>query len=192
MWCGPRSLSTGTMYSFAQRPDTVVVDEPLYPYWLSNNPSIYRPYKTELFETYSTDGNELLRAAVTRATKERPIVFMKHIIKQVVGIDRSTFYGKNCKHLFLVRDPLEMILSWEVKSSVHQEECSLETMGLPILVDLYASIRKNTGVAPLVVDSNMLKENPRAMLQTLCAALNIPFYEQQLSWPAGPKPDIDG
>ena len=26
----------------------------------------------------------------------------------------------------------------------------------------------------------------------LCARLGIPFYTQQLSWPAGPKPDIDG
>jgi hypothetical protein len=180
------------MYSFAQRPDTVVVDEPLYPYWLHQNPEIYRPYKKELFETYSVIGNDLLRNAASHATGSKNIVFMKHIVKQVIGIDRTTIYGKNCKHIFLVRDPLEMILSWEVKSSVHQEECSLETMGLPVLVDLYSSIRKNTGLAPLVVDSNMLKENPRGMLTALCAALGIPFYEEQLSWPAGPKPEIDG
>lgn len=192
LWCGPRSLSTGTMYSFAQRPDTVVVDEPLYPYWLHCNPDISRPYKKELFETYSIDGNNLLRSAAARATGERNIVFMKHIVKQVVGLDRTHIYKKNCKHVFLVRDPLQMIMSWEVKASVHQEECSLETMGLPILTDLYSSIRKNTGQAPLVVDSNMLAENPREMLKTLCAALDIPFFEEQLSWPAGPKPDIDG
>ena len=55
MWCGPRSLSTGTMYSFAQRPDTQVVDEPLYPYWLNQNPDIYRPYKKELFELLNNE-----------------------------------------------------------------------------------------------------------------------------------------
>jgi hypothetical protein len=180
------------MYSFAQRPDTVAVDEPLYPYWLKNNPDVFRPYKEELFQTYSTDGDKLLRTASDRATASRPIVFMKHIVKQVVGIDRTTFYAKNCKHVFLVRNPLQMILSWGVKSAVHQEECSLETMGLPTLVDLYSSIRKNTGQAPLVVDSNMLKQNPRDILTTLCGALDIPFYEDQLSWPAGPKPDLDG
>lgn len=190
LWCGPRSLSTGTMYSFAQRPDTTVVDEPLYPYWLAQNPDIYRPYKDELFATYSVDGNQVLRDARPAAGKK--IVFLKHIIKQVLGIDRSLLYGANCRHLFLVRDPLEMILSWDVKSAVHQEECSLDTMGLPILVDLFTNIRKNTGRTPTVVDSNMLKENPTEILAGLCAELGIPYCEQQLAWKAGPKPDIDG
>lgn len=180
------------MYSFAQRPDTQVVDEPLYPHWLARNPSIFRPYKKELFETYSTDGNAVLRGVKQYNGKGKRIIFMKHIIKQLEGIDRSVLYNKNAKHVFLVRDPLEMIMSWGVKSEVHQEECSLETMGLPTLVDLYSHLRKNTGVAPVVVDSNMLKENPRAILSELCASLGIPFCEEQLSWPAGPKPSIDG
>ena len=192
MWCGPRSLSTGTMYSFAQRPDTQAVDEPLYPYWLNQNPDIYRPYKKELFETYSIDGNEILRNATQYLKNGKNIVFMKHIVKQVVGIDRTTFYNKNCKHIFLIRDPLEMILSWDVKSDIHQEECSLETMGLPVLVDLFSSIRKNTGITPLVVDSNMLKSKPREVLSAICTSLDIPYYEEQLSWAAGPKPEIDG
>lgn len=189
MWCGPRSLSTGTMYSFAQRPDTTVIDEPLYPYWLAQNPEIFRPYKDELFATYSTNGNQVLRDASAAGKR---ILFMKHIIKQVVGIDRSILYEKNCRHIFLVRDPLEMILSWNVKSAVHQEECSLETMGLATLVDLFTSIRKNTGRTPTVVDSNMLKENPKEILSELCAELGIPYCEEQLTWKAGPKPDIDG
>lgn len=192
MWCGPRSLSTGTMYSFAQRPDTKVVDEPLYPHWLARNPSIFRPYKEELFKTYSTDGNAVLRDVGLNGGNGKRIIFMKHIIKQLEGVDRSVLFNQNAKHVFLVRDPLEMIMSWGVKTEVHQEDCSLETMGLPTLVDLYSTIRKNTGVAPSVVDSNMLKEDPRAILTELCNALGIPFCEEQLSWPAGPKPSIDG
>ena len=30
LWSGPRSMSTALMYSFAQRSDTRVLDEPLY------------------------------------------------------------------------------------------------------------------------------------------------------------------
>ncbi|MGI8649730.1 MAG: sulfotransferase family protein, partial [Rubrobacter sp.] len=30
MWSGPRNVSTALMYSFRQRPDTSVVDEPFY------------------------------------------------------------------------------------------------------------------------------------------------------------------
>ena len=32
VWSGPRNVSTALMYSFAQRSDTRVVDEPLYAY----------------------------------------------------------------------------------------------------------------------------------------------------------------
>ena len=31
---GPRNLSTALMYSFSQRPDTVVIDEPFYAHYL--------------------------------------------------------------------------------------------------------------------------------------------------------------
>jgi Sulfotransferase domain len=40
LWCIPRSCSTALMYSFAQRDDTTVVDEPLYAHFLSNYPKV--------------------------------------------------------------------------------------------------------------------------------------------------------
>ena len=36
MWSGPRSLSTAMMYSWRQRTDTTVVDEPFYAYYLAH------------------------------------------------------------------------------------------------------------------------------------------------------------
>ena len=35
LWSCPRNVSTALMYSFAQRKDTIVFDEPLYAYYLS-------------------------------------------------------------------------------------------------------------------------------------------------------------
>ncbi|MGD8481270.1 MAG: sulfotransferase family protein, partial [Gammaproteobacteria bacterium] len=37
MWSGPRNVSTAMMYSFAQRPDTRVLDEPLYGHYLKSS-----------------------------------------------------------------------------------------------------------------------------------------------------------
>ena len=34
LWSGPRNVSTALMYSFAQRNDVRVVDEPLYGHYL--------------------------------------------------------------------------------------------------------------------------------------------------------------
>ena len=36
LWSGPRNISTALMYSFAQRPQCKVFDEPLYAHYLSN------------------------------------------------------------------------------------------------------------------------------------------------------------
>jgi len=35
MWSGPRNLSTALMYSFENRGDTKIEDEPFYGYFLS-------------------------------------------------------------------------------------------------------------------------------------------------------------
>ncbi|WVZ21823.1 hypothetical protein V8G54_000367 [Vigna mungo] len=46
-WTAPRSLSTSLMYSFAQRDDIEVLDEPLYAYFLKVT-GLDRPYREEL------------------------------------------------------------------------------------------------------------------------------------------------
>ncbi|MEL0010468.1 MAG: sulfotransferase family protein, partial [Bacteroidota bacterium] len=33
LWSGPRNISTALMYSFGQRSDTTIVDEPLYAHY---------------------------------------------------------------------------------------------------------------------------------------------------------------
>ena len=40
-----------------------------------------------------------------------------------------------------------------------------------------------------VLDSRELLLNPRQVLTTLCERIGIPFAEQMLSWPPGPRPE---
>lgn len=47
MWSGPRCCSTALMYSFGQRRDTVVHDEPLYAAWLTLTGAA-RPYRDQV------------------------------------------------------------------------------------------------------------------------------------------------
>ena len=142
------------------------------------------------------------------STEELRIIYLKHIAKQGDSIDIARLLnsntqevvrndGKHCtiehEHVLLLRDPLAMISSWEKKSQVHDEPCSLRTIGLPTLVDIFSQLRHRSGGkrAPTVVDSTLLSKDPRGMLTTLCQRLQIPFDEKQLHWPKGPK-EIDG
>jgi hypothetical protein len=49
-------------------------------------------------------------------------------------------------------------------------------------------VADRTGRAPVVIDSTDIRANPQTMLERLCEALGIPFTENMLAWPAGPKP----
>jgi len=61
MWASPRNISTAMMYSFAQRKDVVVVDEPFYAYYLKNvNPKTSHPGKTEILNSQSSNFKKVL------------------------------------------------------------------------------------------------------------------------------------
>lgn len=192
LWACPRTLSTASMYSFAQRPDTVVIDEPLYASHISKCPQLSRPYRDQLLASYETDGNKVLESLPQKFQPGKNIIFCKQITKQLVGVNKELLYGENIHHLFLVRDPLDIIASWSDRQEIHNEGCNLENLCFPQMVQLYSEIRQRTGTSPIVIDSNMLKTHAREVWTEVCARLGIPFFEEQLSWPAGPKPDIDG
>ncbi|CAN0012580.1 unnamed protein product, partial [Choristocarpus tenellus] len=84
VWSGPRCLSTALMYSFAQRPDTVVYDEPLYAHFLSTHPEdeTWRPYRDQVLAEQMSDGNRWIREVALGPTP-KPVVYMKHMAKQV-------------------------------------------------------------------------------------------------------------
>ena len=56
---GPRNLSTALMYSFSQRPDTVVIDEPFYAHYLVTT-GIDHPSREETINSMSSNINEIL------------------------------------------------------------------------------------------------------------------------------------
>ncbi|KAL6514889.1 hypothetical protein OROGR_020468 [Orobanche gracilis] len=63
MWSSPRSTSTSLMYSFAQRDDMEVLDEPLYATFLHVTGAA-RPYKEELLSKFESDGNKAIKEII--------------------------------------------------------------------------------------------------------------------------------
>ena len=194
LWCGPRTLSTASIYSWSRRPDTHVLDEPLYAHWLHQNPSTFRPYREQLLRTSNVDGNAVLDGM--DAVSDKRVVVAKHMTKFIVGCDKARYVtgrtgARTVKHVFLFRDPMKMIVSWGEKNAVHQEGCTLDATSFPHMVQLYSELR-SAGLNPVAVDSELLAAHPEAVLTELCRRLEVPFHNAMLSWPAGPKPDIDG
>eukprot|EP00602_Paraphysomonas_sp_CaronLab_P003421 CAMPEP_0185022630 /NCGR_PEP_ID=MMETSP1103-20130426/5332_1 /TAXON_ID=36769 /ORGANISM="Paraphysomonas bandaiensis, Strain Caron Lab Isolate" /LENGTH=590 /DNA_ID=CAMNT_0027554781 /DNA_START=44 /DNA_END=1816 /DNA_ORIENTATION=- len=185
VWSGPRSLSTALMYSFFQRPDCKAVDEPLYSHYLKKHASSYRPYRHQM--TLETENeNEVLKKLNEEAKGEK-LVYVKHIVKQFTSdIDMSLLCSSGSKHVILIRNPLEIIMSWNRKEAIHNE-AENDPTNMFQLVQLFMALRKHTGKPPLVVDAGLLKRDAQNVLSEMCTRLNIPFFTEQLSWPPGPK-----
>ncbi|XP_061349478.1 branched-chain-amino-acid aminotransferase-like protein 2 [Gastrolobium bilobum] len=181
-WSAPRSLSTGLMYSFAQRDDIEVLDEPLYANFLRIT-ALDRPYREELLSKMESDGNKVVKDIIYRPGSKK-YRFCKHISKQMVlGLTEDLM--KNGKHFILIRNPLDILPSFDKVVPPTFFE-----LGLAELVCLYNELCE-IGKPPPVVDAAELQKDPEATLRGLCNDLEIPFQPAMLNWEAGPKP-IDG
>ncbi|KAJ1417098.1 P-loop containing nucleoside triphosphate hydrolase [Sesbania bispinosa] len=181
-WSAPRSLSTGLMYSFAQRDDTEVLDEPLYANFLRVT-GLDRPYREELLSKMESDGNKVINDIIFGPGRKK-YRFCKHISKQrIQGLNDDLM--KKGKHFILIRNPLDILPSFDkvVPPSFFE-------LGLAELVCIYNELRE-IGKPPPVVDAAELQQDSEATLRCLCNDLEIPFQPAMLSWEAAPKP-IDG
>lgn len=179
VWSGPRSLSTALMYSFAQRSDTTVLDEPLYAHHLRLNPHLQRPYKEELFKSQNADGNAVVRELILGPCKTR-VLYAKNMGKQLQGLDDS--FLRHTRNVILIRNPVDMIASWEAKLPPTLEESSF-----PHLLSLWSRLHE-LGQEPVVVDAELLQRDPEGVLTELCKRLGLDFQPAMLKWEAGPKP----
>jgi hypothetical protein len=180
MWSGPRNVSTALMYSFRQRSDTVVFDEPLYGHYL-NVSGADHPGKEEVMAAMDTDGERVVRD-VLLAPCEKPIRFYKNMAHHVLGLERD--FLSDMTNILLTRDPRDMLpsLAQQIPNPI------LRDTGLEEQVEIL-EIMLQRGQTPVVIDSRELLFKPRGVLEEVCNRLSIPFEEAMLSWPAGAKPE---
>ena len=180
MWSGPRNVSTALMYSFAQRDDTRVLDEPLYGHYLKTSGAAH-PGRDEVIAAMECDGDAVMRRLVTEPL-DRPILFAKQMAHHLVDVDRS--WLERADNFFLIRDPFEMLPSLaEVLDRVRLGDTGLENQ-----VEIVRQLEKG-GRDPFCIDSRELLLDPPSVLRQACERLSIPFQDSMLSWPAGPRPE---
>ena len=66
MWSGPRNISTAMMRSWENRPDTVVVDEPLYAAYLHRT-GLHHPMREEVIASQPTAIEDAVAARGAKA-----------------------------------------------------------------------------------------------------------------------------
>jgi hypothetical protein len=166
------------MYSFAQRTDTEVVDEPYYAIYLSRT-AVVHPGAAEVLEAQSID-----EAAVTKTifeSRKKPVFFVKNMAHHLEVLNK--FPLGQCENLFLIRQPRQIIASY----AQVVEMPTLRDIGIEFQHRLFERL-KGEARTPVVIDSGLLLQYPEIVLKKLCQAVNLQFEEAMLSWRSGPKP----
>jgi hypothetical protein len=178
LWSGPRNVSTALMYSFAQRKDTQVLDEPLYGHYLRVSGAEH-PGREEIMAAMNCNGDEVMAELSTRsASKPVDVLFMKQMAHHLQYIDRG-FLDKT-ENILLIRNPEEMLPSL----TIQLPHANLHDTGLAVQWDLYQELVAK-GASPAVIDSRELLLNPESIISKLCRHLGLEFCASMLTWPAG-------
>jgi hypothetical protein len=181
LWSGPRNISTALMYSFAQRSDTSVYDEPLYAHYLNHtDASEYHPGAEDILGSMEKDGGKVIEMMMGEHSK--PVVFFKHMTHHLLDMDRS--FLKEVINIILIRDPAEMLHSFAKVI----DNPSMKDLGYTTQIDLVTHLQE-TNINPIIIDSKKLLLDPQNVLQQLCTLLGIPFEEKMLHWRAGARPE---
>ena len=175
LWSGPRNISTALMYSFAQRSDTKVFDEPLYAYYLKQHPEAhsYHPGAKDILKTMENDGDKVVEAMLNN--NEKPVLLFKHMTHHLLDLNRE--FMKNTINIILTRDPHEMLPSFDKVI----ENPNINDVGYALHVELLSYFKKNK-IPFTVLDSKKVLLNPKETLQQLCEFAEIPFDKNMLSW----------
>jgi hypothetical protein len=184
VWSGPRTISTALMRSWENRPDTVVIDEPLYAHYLKAT-GLGHPGRAEVIRAGETDWRNVVATLLGAVPDGARVFYQKHMAHHLLpGIDRG--WIADLTNVLLIRDPREVVASYvRARSAVTADD-----LGLPHQIQLYDELAAG-GTAPPVIDARDFLLDPESYLRALCRHVGVDFTSRMLAWPPGRR-DSDG
>lgn len=180
IWSSPRNISTAFMYSFAQREDMTVIDEPLYAHYLKHTDTkAEHPGTAEVLASQENDGERVVQDMLTGDYPTRSILF-KQMTHHLIHLEEDFLYKMD--NVLLIRNPRLIIASYAKvipNPTIHD-------IGIQKQWELYQQLREQDAVNA-VVDAKQLLLHPKKVLSELCGTLNLDFSEKMLAWEAGAR-----
>ena len=173
----PRNISTGLMYSFAQRDDTIVMDEPFYAFYLLLSGANH-PGRAEVIRSQPNREEDVKKEIFSLQPK--PVVFIKNMSHHLEVMDES--FLDDVVNVFFIRNPRQIIASYAEVI----ENPTMRDIGVEYQFNLWQRLMKKN-LDPIVLDAGYLLENPESVLTQLCKRVGIPFQKTMLRWSTGPK-----
>jgi len=177
LWSSPRNISTALMYSFAQRSDTKVVDEPFYAYYLTHvNTKVDHPGKREIINSQSSSFNEIV--SEMEMFMEKDVLFIKNMTHHLAKTNVN--FSRNWYHVILTRSPQSAYISFKKVIS----NPTVLDMGYKEQYAIALKFKKKN-IPFYILSSEELLNSPKKELKNLCDYLKINFDNNMLSWDRG-------
>ncbi|MFL6538657.1 MAG: HAD family hydrolase [Chthoniobacterales bacterium] len=179
MWSGPRNISTAMMRAWENRPDTFVVDEPFYAFYL-NETHANHPSAAEVIASGETDWQKVIAYLTGDPPNRASVFFQKQMTHHLLPrVDRGWLAQvTNC---FLIRDPAHVIASYLKKNY----EPTAEDLGFPQQIEIFEVAARLSGSTPPVIDADDVLRDPGRVLRLLCERVGVDFTDAMLCWPPG-------
>ncbi|HET8583204.1 MAG TPA: hypothetical protein VFL65_08120 [Jatrophihabitans sp.] len=176
MWSGPRNISTALLRSWENRPDTRVVDEPLYAYYLAET-GLNHPGRDEVIAAGEPSWQKVV-AELTAPVEDHHVYYQKHMTHHLIPqLPRD--WIADLTNVLLIRDPAEVVASY-VRS---RADVTAEDIGLVQQAELYDQLG---GDVPVLDAADFLRD-PEGYLRWLCDHVGVAFTDRMLHWPPGSR-----
>lgn len=180
-WSGPRNISTALMRSWSSRKDMFVTDEPFYAYYLLKK-KLKHPMHEEIIKHYPNKYNEVVANLISKIPNNKEHWYQKHMAHHLIDL-KNIDWIKNFENCILIRHPKDVIKSYTKKNTLGH----INELGYPQqyeIIKYLNSINKNF----IVIDSNILIDNPEKILSKWCISINLEFDNSMLRWDKGKYP----
>jgi hypothetical protein len=174
LWSAPRARSTVFFRSMVERGDLIALHEP---FW-----NLRAFGETDIDgQTFDAPASFL---AWLRDETHDVHVFLKETTDHRYGevlADRR--FLAEARHAFLIRRPEKIAASYYAL----WPDMRIHEVGVEALHELHAAVRNAGGHPPVVLDSDDLVARPEATMAAYCAAVELPFVPQALTWEPGER-----
>jgi len=180
-WSGPRNISTALMRSWSSRSDSFVSDEPFYAYYLKEKQLKHPMYK-EIIQYYPNAYDDVVRSLSSEIPNGKEHWYQKHMAHHLIDLNNINWI-KNFENCILIRHPKDVINSYIKKNTLNH----VDELGYPQQYKIMRYL-DSIGKKFIVIDSNILLNNPEKILSQWCSSIDLEFDISMLSWDKGNHP----
>jgi len=180
-WSGPRNISTALMRSWSSRSDSFVSDEPFYAYYLKEKQLKHPMYK-EIIQYYPNAYDNVVRSLSSEIPNGKEHWYQKHMAHHLIDLNNINWI-KNFENCILIRHPKDVISSYVKKNTLNH----VDELGYPQQYKIMRYL-DSVGKKFIVIDSNILLNNPKKILSQWCRSIDLEFDISMLKWKTGNHP----